>query len=319
MTMNSFGRNIGARLAVLVLLTSTACATPSTAPFENFSTSIATVREGANEALKNNEEGARQYLIATAVSAAEAGDAGAINDLRVNVESDNPLSLERERVPPFLASRSFREGLYALNGALVDYAGLLSQLAAPELVNPEEFETLAKELNQNTLDALEAIGASDVGADEVALFSTTASAIANALVERQRKKRLLDHLEEAQPKVVKVVEHARKAVKLAAIELGENYREEAQPAARIVATGGNATTRAKAAADLVSAGERFVGRLETLQALDRAYAKLPDAHTDLKKGVNYPKASLESIRVLYQEGRRLQRLHKEILAASESK
>jgi hypothetical protein len=299
----------GAWCAILLLGLSAGCASVDPQPFADFSGSVRQVRTGADAALQYNAEESRKTLIQRIVNSAES-DSGALTALRLDVDPTDPLRLDPNKIPGFLEARWFRDGVFALNTAIVEYAGLLHQLAQPELIPEEKFDQMAKELNGNVNAALKALK-QDVEPQHVALFSAATAGLTRAFLEHRRGRHLSNAIEGNQPAVEVIARHGRDAIQTADVDLAENYRDSSQAILRTLVASPKKTVAKK----LVRLDEELVARLDMLRTLDRAYASLPRAHRELQSAVKNPSISLESIRGLYEEGRRLQNLNAELSAA----
>jgi hypothetical protein len=128
---------------VLAILGVTGCASISPAPFTALTTSIQQLRDGADASLSLVHERTRDRYIAEAAE----GDVAKVQALLLTQPLGDPFGWASANPPLFLKVARFREGVYRLNSVLVGYAGLLGQLASPELVSSEKFEQLARESN----------------------------------------------------------------------------------------------------------------------------------------------------------------------------
>ena len=68
---------------------------------------------------------------------------------------------------------------------------------------------------------------------------------------------------------------------------------------------------------LLELNEEYQGRLAVLHALHRSYQGIPKAHRELAQALENPSMSLEWIQSVHDEGRRLERLYKELREENE--
>ena len=93
------------------------------------------------------------------IAEAADGDVAKVQALLLTQPPGDPFGWASANPPLFLKAARFKEGVYRLNSVLVGYAGLLVQLASPELVSSEKLQQLAKDLNNGNLrNAVQALG-----------------------------------------------------------------------------------------------------------------------------------------------------------------
>ena len=63
---------------------------------------------------------------------------------------------------------------------------------------------------------------------------------------------------------------------------------------------------------VLALNEKYIDLLTVLWTLHNAYQTLPHAHQELQAAAAHPEVSLEWARALYEDGRRLQRLYKQL-------
>ena len=124
----------------LAILGVAGCASISPAPFTALTTSIQQLRDGADASLSLVHERTRDRYIAEAA----AGDVAKIEALLLTQPAGDPFGWASANPPLFLKAAQFRDGVHQLNSVLVSYAGLLGQLASPDLVSPEQIRAARK-------------------------------------------------------------------------------------------------------------------------------------------------------------------------------
>ena len=162
---------VGVFAVVLAILGVVGCASISPAPFTALTTSIQQLRDGADASLSVVNERTRNRFIVEAA----AGDVAKVEALLLKQPDEDTFGWTSPDLPLFLKVARFREGVHQLNSVLVGYAGLLGQLASPDLVSSDKFEQLAKDLNGNLKTAVQALGVSTPSKKEIAIFSTLAT------------------------------------------------------------------------------------------------------------------------------------------------
>jgi hypothetical protein len=302
-------RHAARRYAVIALLLLAAgCATSgvSSAPFEQMSASILKVRTGADASLGVLSDRARDRYIATV--AADPDEVEALKLTRPT--SGDAFGWVSSKPPLFLTTARFREGVYRLNSAIIDYANALSRLANKDLIDPAAFNQLAKDLNGNVNSAVAALSLQASGRD-VAIFSTAASAGFEAYLRNQQRVTLVKALRDNQPAVQNVAELGAQAVRITAEAVRSDYDLRSRDLAVAAAPPGTASSRQAAVRDLADLDDRFVKELAALQVLHDTYVALPAAHQEVAASLEQSRG-LASVQTLFQNGQDLFRRYEEL-------
>ena len=294
---------------VLAIFGVTGCANISPAPFTALATSLQELRDGADAPLSLVHERTRDRYIAEAA----AGNVGKVEGLLLTQPAGDPFGWASSDPPLFLKVAQFRDGVHQLNSVLVGYAGLLGQLAAPDLVKPEQFEQLARDLNGNLKNAVQALGVSGPSNKEIAVFSTLGTAAFRAYLKNKQRSSLLKALDRNQPAIREAAELGASAVRITAMALRNEYNHSSSQLAALIASpklseSGKQTTLR----ELIELDERFIKEIFVLRTLHSSYVTLPAAHQELAAGVADPKRGLPMILELLENARDLNRLHDEL-------
>lgn len=300
---------VGVLVVVLAILGVTGCASISPAPFTAFTTSVQQVRDGADASLSVVQDRTRDRYIAEAAE----GDVAKVEALMLTQPPGDPFGWASTNPPLFLKTARFREGVYRLNSVLVGYASLLGQLVSPELVNSETFEQLAKDLNGNLRNAVQALGVSSPSNKEIAIFSTLATTAFRVYLQNKQRTSLLKALNSNQPAIQEAAELGASAVRITATALRNEYNHSSAKQAAMIAnpklsdSGKQATLR-----ELIELDEKFIKEMSMLRILHQSYVALPAAHIELASGVSDPKLGLPMVIELLENGRELYRLYEEL-------
>ncbi len=293
----------------LAILGIAGCASISPAPFTAFTTSIQQLRDGADASLSVVHERTRDRYIAEAAE----GDVAKVQALLLTQPPGDPFGWASANPPLFLKAARFKEGVYRLNSVLVGYAGLLGQLASPELVSSEKFEQLAKDLNGNLRNAVQALGVSSPSNKEIAIFSTLATTTFRVYLQNKQRTSLLEALNSNQPAIQNTAELGASAVRLMAAALRHEYDLSSAKLANLVAKPTVSNSQKQTAIrDLVELDEKFIKEISMLRILHQSYVALPAAHLELATGVADPKLGLPMVIELLENGRELFRLYQEL-------
>jgi len=294
---------------VLTILGVAGCASISPAPFTALTSSIQQLRDGADASLSVVHERTRDRYIAEAAE----GDVAKVQALLLTQPPGDPFGWASANPPLFLKAARFREGVYRLNSVLVGYAGLLGQLASPELVSSEKFEQLANDLNGNLRNAVQALGVSSPSNKEIAIFSTLATTAFRVYLQNKQRTSLLEALNSNQLAIQNAAELGASAVRLTAAALRHEYDLSSAKLANLVAKPTVSNSQKQTAiTDLVELDEKFIKEMSMLRILHQSYVAVPAAHLELAIGVADPKLGLPMVIELLENGRELYRLYQEL-------
>jgi hypothetical protein len=296
-------------VVVVAILGVAGCASISPAPFTALATSIQELRDGADASLSLVHERTRDRYLAEAA----AGDVAKVEGLLLTQPAEDPFGWASPEPPLFLKVARFKDGVYRLNSVLVGYAGLLGQLASPDLVSPEHFEQLAKDLNDNLKTSVRALGVSAPPDKEIAIFSTLSTVAFRAYLKSKQQSSLLKALNSNQPAIQEAAELGASAVRITAMALRNEYNHSSAKLATLIAdpklsdSGKQAKLR-----DLINLDEKFIKEISVLRTLHQSYAALPAAHQELSAGLVDPQRGLPMVLELLEKARDLNRLHDEL-------
>ena len=294
---------------VLAIFGVAGCASISPAPFAAFTTSIQQVRDGADASLGLVHERARDRYVAEAA----AGNVAKVEGLLLTQPDGDPFGWASPDPPLFLKVARFRDGVHRLNSVLVAYAGLLGQLASPDLVSPEQFEQLARDLNANLRTSAQALGVSAPSNKEIAIFSTLGTAAFQAYLKNKQRSSLLKALDSNQPVIQDAAELGASAVRITAMALRNEYNHSSATLAIAFAKPKLSDSEKQATLrELIELDETFVKEISVLRTLHQSYTTLPAAHQELAAGLVDPKRGLPMILELLERARDLNRLHDEL-------
>lgn len=294
---------------VLVILGVAGCASISPAPFTALTTSIQELRGGADASLSLVHERARNRYIAETAD----GDVAKVEGLLLTQPAGDLFGWASSDPPLFLKVAGFRDGVHRLNSVLVGYAGLLGQLASPELVSPEQFEQLARDLNGNLRASVRALGVSGTADKEIAIFSTLGTAAFRAYLKGKQRSSLLKALDTNQPAIQEAAELGASAVRITAMALRNEYDHSSQKLGVLIASSKLSDSgKQETLRELIELDEKFIKEISVLRKLHQSYMALPVAHQELAAGVADPKRGIPMILELLENARDLNRLHDEL-------
>jgi hypothetical protein len=295
------------------------CGTVNPDPFGKFTISLQKVREGADEALKINDEANRERFInETAEASQTPRGSGAVQNLLIQGVEGEPFAWEMNKVPLFMTSPQFRSGVYTLNSTLIAYAELLSTLAGSDLVSQTEFDDLAKDLNAGLKSAAATLQLEN-SENISGIISAAASQAAFAYINNKRQSKLHEFLEQNQTLIVEISDKLQSAIRIAVRNLRQNYDEESQNLARQLAPNTSVKFKARktTVTKLIQLNVEFLTRLRIMEALNNSYRSLPQAHAELMIAVDKPGHDLAAVKGLYENGKHLYDLYNDLKKESE--
>lgn len=299
-----------ARILVLgVTVLGAGCASVDPGPFTQFESSLQTLRNGSDAQAGTAATASRQDLV-DQVASGKVSPA----DLQLEFDASSPFVTTygfAEREPNFVKLIRFRQGLSALNDAMVGYAQSLVVLAGGGqggdiLPTTAQFDQLAKDLNTQTGTAAAALGV-QVGAERQALLSTAAVQLFKAYIENKRRRDLVQAIEEVQPRVDEFAKAGQQAVHFLASMVQTDYNEQILPLA---------TVNPPNATPILALNDTTQATLATLESLSSSYGALPAAHRDLKAATEKKPGLLSGLTAFNNEALRLQGLVDELTKAN---
>ena len=205
----------------------------------------------------------------------------------------------------------FRTGVGHLNHALVGYADLLSTLASGATMTDAQLRKLADDLNSNVTNAAQAFGA-DVSSSNAAILSATAEAALRQYIEHKRKADLLSALDQNQSVIQDASDLGRRAARITAATIRQEYNEESTSLAAKIARGAGDVR------PLLELDELYIDNLRALRSIDNAYQQVPIAHQQLATTLTSEGSTFDQIQTFYKEARRVQLLYEDLKDSSES-
>ncbi|HEX5757816.1 MAG TPA: hypothetical protein VF121_01345 [Thermoanaerobaculia bacterium] len=285
----------------------TACASVAPAPFTEFASSLQPLRAGTDAQAGAAAAASRQDLI-DKVAAKEVSPA----DLQL--EFTDPFTATygfAEDEPNYAKLVRFRQGLSALNDALLAYAQALAVLAGGGaggdiLPTTAQFDQMARDLNANAGAAATALGV-QLDPGRQALLSVAAIELFKAYIESKRRKELAGAIAEVQPRVEEFSSAAQEAVRFLASLVETDYDKKVLPLA---------TASPPDAAPILALNDVTQATLATLASLAKSYAAVPAAHRDLAAAAANRKTGLAGLVALGDEATRLQNLVTQLRTAN---
>lgn len=298
------------------------CASVKPAPFQEFSQSIQTLKEGSDKALEANETKSSDRFMREALSTVAAGNPEKVEKLRFEVKPNDPFSLNPGNMPLFMQAKQFRDAVRSSISVVEGYADLLVRLSSPELLPLETFDKMASDLNVNAYDAVSSLTDKIPDPQQVAIFSTVAVKITREYLESKRRGKLVEAVTSNQANIDAFSQHMREGVRIAATHSAHEYGEESQELIRklITDTGPAPESDCRGAIEgLIKLDEKYLAHLSVLKSLYNAFEKLPSAHAELANAAANPDVSISTIIGLVEDGKHLKEVYDKSLAVNKVK
>ncbi len=269
-------------LGVFLAVCLSACSTVDQRPFVKFNTvanEITAIDTAVDSHISIVKEREMEQI---------SNDLNAINNLGLEFDENKPFEYRykytiaaKDKEPLFIKLRRFDSGLTELNASFIEYTRLLVKLADSELIETEDFDQLATDLNNNLSSALKSFG-KEQDASRLAMFSTIASTAAHAYISNKRKEHLIDILNANQGSVDGFIEHAQEAI----LVLRDGLIDEYDSSRRALGKQYNTSNDKRLIANKVLANsEETAATLEMFDALNKTYRSLAETHKKLAIGL----------------------------------
>ena len=282
-----------------------ACA-PSVNPdaFKKFEAATTELRDGADKALTRQSRWAQQRF----EKSIQQSDVDTLTNrylqmLLLDPVEGDPFGAQYPGPPFFVVTRSFQAAVNALNGALVDYASLLNDLAGAGVVSRDELDRRVNDINDGARAAA-AFGEPQPPAASVVIVSLMASRFLEQFVENHKRDLLVRAVRENASTLGDACALLQNALMLAARQVRAEYDERSFAlAGQITHTRTGSGNRRDLIKSLINLDTVYTTHLATLRAMHEVYSRLPAAHAELGR---FGKASsIEEIHRLYEDARRL--------------
>jgi|SRR6266404_2382533 len=297
------------------------CTAPDQKPFQQYSTAVKDAGDSLDKVLVEETNWSRDDYIGTVLKGSVALEKTALLDSKPG-QFTVLFPANGQNQPTFYQLQDVRVTLLSLNQATGKYVNVLSTLAGKDLVNPDTFETIAKDTDNSMNSIAKKIGVQ--GAEQgIHIFSVGSAEVMRLLIEHRRRAALEKILVDSQPAID---EYCAKCVSLLSAldkSLSIDYNAKAQALEtefRKVRndeggkdkdlTGSNkARTIVEEHLQLNS---DYLALVHSLKSAKEVYTKLPQGHRELLQSVRKQATGFEAIRDLSEEGKRLKTIYDEL-------
>jgi outer membrane murein-binding lipoprotein Lpp len=213
--------------------------------------------------------------------------------------------------PTYIDDRRAENVLSDANGLLVDYAGALQQLAAPNLVSQATFDQMTKDLGAQSSSLstnLAKISPESPNSSELNLFSSAAVEAAHLFIEQRRREDLVKVVAANQSAIDQLSAWCERGVEHLENDLYVSYSNQMNALSIAFYKGKSDSSQNPIIKQAVELDATFLNNEDALKALDDAYKAVPKAHQNLAIAVQSHKGTLADLQTLNQSVRRLQSL-----------
>ncbi|NOZ79059.1 MAG: hypothetical protein GXP48_07770 [Acidobacteria bacterium] len=287
--------------------------------FSRFTSALQKLRTGTDRAISQNEDASREdFILEVAKASLARNGAATVNSLHItaglqSVPFSWQMDVEGGRPPLFMVLQRFRDGVYAVNTALVTYSELLGNLASPDVLSVADLDAETRDVNAGLRAGMDMLGVRGSG-QNLALFSTVATEMARQYLERRRRAELGAVLGKTQPSIEELSKKLQEAVRMTARILMNNYDRQYERFVEDLLPGSSTalSNRTKAVKRIVKLNETYIENLAVLNALYASYGALPAAHRELRRAVIESRTSFASIEEILENGKRLSQLYEKL-------
>jgi hypothetical protein len=315
---------VGCGVAVATVLLLSSCGSVRSQPFQRFAQAATELQGNVDRALESGPAASEARFTDEALR-----EVSVVGQLQLASSPADPLLWDARDAPLFMRAELFRAGVRRVAGVFSDYAKLLLELASPELLGPEQFDQLARDLTANAAAAINATSGRQVGAEPFAMLSGAATALLRAYLESRREDQLLEALKANQASIREFSTLLVSATEIAAEYAWDEYfdlvdREfgliagftdtmprvgppdegpSADAATQTVVS--DETAFRTAIGRLIALNRGHIAQLETLGALRDMFAALPTAHLGLIRSIESDDMSLTAINAALERSQAL--------------
>lgn len=306
--MNRILRWIVSFVAVAVVA---GCASVDPKPFERFHESASTFQSSSDEALQSVYELAvRGFRTPSSFGETVTFDRLLLTwDLR-----GDPTVPTQEQKPLHSMLRDMRRTSALVAGTFTEYSQLLALLAGGSEADAQRIVELAKTANSELRAARNAAGL-ELEDEGFALVATIGAEAMRLKIEKQRRDYLRETMDAAHGPIKELANFMVTTMDLVAGDVKATYLPWADAQRRAHSKEQSPAGKRNILVALLDRNDQTILLLESIRTLRDGFAKVPEAHAQLRARLDEPESLLTAGRRLYDDARRLQRLHKELAEA----
>jgi hypothetical protein len=287
---------------VVVLLSTLTfgCASVNTKPYTEYAQAVKSAQTGIDQAMTTSYTWTRETYL--------ENFKGPFSELIIQPGKQYEWSMSKP--PLFMTIKKAQQKLAQLNRSFADYADLLEALANKKVGDPEHFNDLTTEMNNNAKQAWQAFGAKPAD-KEVAIFSIGAVELSRIYLQNKQLAKLREAIQANQLAVEQYSEHCISLIHTIRATIKSNYPDQYLPVWKRWRKS-TESQKKQVTTDMLEVNEQFLAALDMLAAVDRAYQHIPKAHQALAKTVDEVQFTFnrQSLERLVESGKRLQQMYK---------
>jgi len=266
---------IGAGLGLVLLMGCASAKTVPTEPFQDFYSSIAQLKLGADAAIAVEQELVYERIVE------EWKASGTVDQLQLG-SGGTPFSMQLEEAPLFQLIGKARNNLGAINDLVLEYAGTMVSLAGSGDGSPTvDADAVANDLRASADSLATTLG---INAEIPGGFFFGFGELAKSYVEKKRQDALIELIRSSQPEIDAFAKAAQDLAKVSGMGIQAEYLA-AYSKLTEGASGLSASQRETLIKDILALNEQTLRNLDALRLIDSAYGALPEAHRKLEASV----------------------------------
>ena len=312
--MNGSARDFIGKLLLVAFVSFfiTSCGSIKQEPFEEFAKVVSNTQSGINYAMNLNYNLSEEKFINDFSSKPQAD----LVDLRIK-SNGYEWTLNKKKIPTFLAIKHARTALFSLNDSILQYVILLKLLSSDKLISSEAFDLLKKSMNDCSNSSIKALGLKVPPESTKIISGITADSIRLYLKHKQ-KKYLIDAIKNGQVSIAFFSKLCKGQLGMIRNSIVSHYDSEYS---RIIEQWDDEDNkdlknaevikkRKSLVKEMIALDLQLIDIMSLLKELSIVYRELPRANADLAECIDNPKKYRSGLQKLFNASKRLEVLNK---------
>jgi hypothetical protein len=311
------GKSQGAfACSLLLLIFLSGCKAPDPKPFQDYAAAVHGAGDNMELALSRDTDWSREKYIISVLNNSVKLRETALLDKKGPFNVVFPVVNGLANQPTFYRLQSARLTLIAMNDATKKYVDLLSTLASSDLISPDSFEAMSRDVN-NSFNSIGKTLNAQLPGEALPVLSLATAEVMRAIAEHHRHKALEVILAKSQKPIEQYASLCLKLLRIMDQSLTTDYDAQATmiedefskiaPEKR-----GTDPDARKLVEQLLQLNTDYLALMNSLVAAKNIYETLPRGHSDLLKSLQNKPTDLAAIKELFSEAQRLKRIYNEL-------
>jgi hypothetical protein len=311
------GKSQGAFACSLLLLVFLfGCKAPDPKPFQDYAAAVHGAGDNMELALSRDTDWSREKYIISVLNNSVKLRETALLDKKGPFNVVFPVVNGLANQPTFYRLQNARLTLIAMNDATKKYVDLLSTLASSDLISPDSFEAMARDVN-HSFDSIGKTLNAQLPGEALPVLSLATAEVMRAIAEHHRYKALEETLAKSQKPIEQYASLCLKLLRIMDQSLTMDYDTQAtrieDEFSKIAPEKRDSDPDArKLVEQLLQLNTDYLALMNSLVSAKNIYETLPRGHSDLLKSLQNKPTDLAAIKELFSEAQRLKRIYNEL-------